>query len=109
MSGGTHAEMRILGCRAPGEERKGGVAQKDAGKVEWEQIFTMENSALIFMDNSEQILYSSCQPQKSFPNNSFCSVWTQSGQAWPQGRREHSPETGFQGREMRMRYMLHKD
>lgn len=61
-------------CRAPGKEREGGAAQKHAGKVEQGQIFAVEDSELIFMDNLEQILYSSRQLQKCFPNSSFCSV-----------------------------------
>lgn len=75
MSCRTPAEMSCLhGCRAPGNEREGGAAQKHSGKVEGEQIFAVENPELIFMDNLEQIVYSSCQLQKSFQNNSFCSV-----------------------------------
>lgn len=56
MSYRTHAEMScLLKCKISGKERKGGAAQKHSGKVEWEQIFVVENSKLIFMDNPENI------------------------------------------------------
>lgn len=75
LSCGTQAEMSCLsGSRAPGKEREGGAAQKHSGKVEWEQIFAVENSELIFMENPERILSSSCQLQRGFQINCFCSV-----------------------------------